>query len=110
MGIYRRKAWVDKQSLETMLKLQEVFERKQRDLNTGGGSQKDTKPAVINIKKGKDDHFEQLAECRFEFMRPLSAWEYWWPLMPAQRRERYKNLDLVSIGLENQMAKSAINR
>ena len=110
MGIFRRKKWVDSQPLETMLKLMEAFEKKQRDLNTGGGTQRDTKPAVINIKKGKDDHFEVLADCRFEMMRPLSPWEYWWPLVPAQRKERYKALDLVSLGMEAQVAKAAINR
>ena len=109
-GIYRRRQWVEKQSMETMLKLQEVFEKKQRDLNAGGGAQKDTKPAVINIKKGKDDHFEQLADCRFEFRRPLSPWDFWWPLVPMQWKDRYNSLDLVSLGMEAQLARSAINR
>ena len=109
-GIYRRRKWVEQQSMETMLKLQEVYERKQRDLNAGGGVQKDTKPAVINIKKSKDDHFEQLADCRFEFRRPLSPWDFWWPLVPVQWKDRYNALDLVSLGMEAQLARSAINR
>ena len=109
-GIYRRKKWVDTQSLEMMMRLQDAFEKRQRDLNASGGTQRDTKPAVIHVKKGKDDHFEQLCESRFLFRMPLSAWDFWWKLVPVQRKERYCNIDLKSQGMEAQVARSAINR
>ena len=109
-GVYRNKDWVNSQDLATLMKVQEMYEKRQRDQNSGGGVMKDQKPAIVNVKKFRDDHFEQLSDARFHLRRPLSSWDFWWPRMPKERKERYRGMDLVAIGMDHQCSRVAINR
>ena len=106
--VFKNKAWVNRQSLDTVLKAQEAFERKRRELHTGSRHQTDTKPATVMIKGGPDNCFDQLNEARFKLRMPLAPWEDWWAYMPTERPERYKSIDLKSPGAESQIPKATI--
>ena len=109
-SLYTDKDWVDAQTVADMLQMMNAYEKLQKEVNTDGSAHRDTRPVTVSFDKAKDDCFGKLCRARFELRMPLSDWEEWWPLMPLERTERFKSLDLKSVGAENQVSKSAINR
>ena len=109
-GLFRSEEWLNTQSVADLLQMMHAYEKQQKETTTDNGTHRDTKPVPVNIKKGVDDCFEKLSHARFDLRMPLSGWSYWWPMMPLERTERYKSLDLKAVGAESQISKSAINR
>ena len=110
LGQFRDNDWLDSQPVATILAMKDVFEKMNREVNTDSGMHRDTKPAPIVVKRSTDDCFTALSRARFDLRMPLSDWTVWWPLMPVERVERYKTLNLKVVGAESQISKSAINR
>ena len=108
--VYKNKAYVNSLSLDTLLKVQECYEKKARELHTGGRHQADQKPATIAFKAASDNCFDKLHEARFKLRMPLSPPEDWWPLMPLERTERFRGIDLRRAGAADQVNRSTINK
>lgn len=109
-GPLRDDAYLDTIPVADLIQIQQAYQKQQKEASTDNGMHRDTKPAVVQVKKGKDDCFEQLTQARFDLRMPLSSWSVWWPKMPLERIERFKSLDLKVVGAESQISKSAINR
>jgi len=85
----------------------EIYDKKQRDVATGGRMQRDTPPAKVYITY--DDCMTVFSEGRFRRM-PICDPEVYYKLMPTERKERYKAMDLKAVGAEGQISKVVINR
>lgn len=109
-SLYLDKEWVDSQTVADMLQMMAAYEKLQKEVYTDGSAHRDTRPATILFERQEDDCFGSLHKARFELRMPLSDWDDWWPLMPLERTERFKSLDLKSLGADAQISKSAINR
>ena len=109
-SLYLDPEWVDTQSVSDMLQMMQAYERVQKEVNTDGSAHRDTRPVTKTFERAEDDCFSKLCEARFDLRMPLCSWEDWWPLMPLERTERFKSLDLRSLGADGQVSKSAINR
>ena len=62
---YRNKAYINSLSLDTLLKVHECYEKKARELHTGGRHQADQKPATIHFKATTDNCFDKLCDARY---------------------------------------------
>ena len=109
-GKFQDKPWINKQTVADLLKMKEAYEQLQKETNTDNGRHRDTAPAVVEVKKEKDDCFKKLSAARFSLRMPLSEWDYWWLMMPIERQQRYKSINLRVVGAESQISKSTINR
>lgn len=109
-GPLRDDVYLDTIPVADLIQIQQAYQKQQKEASTDNGMHRDTRPAVVHVKKGKDDCFEQLSQARFDLRMPLSGWSVWWPKMPLERIERFKSLDLKVVGAESQISKSAINR
>ena len=107
---YRNKAYINSLSLDTLLKVHECYEKKARELHTGSRHQADQKPATIHFKATTDNCFDKLCDARFKLRMPLSPVEDWYHLMPPERTERFRGIDLKRVGSASQVNRSTISK
>lgn len=105
----RNRAWVDSQPLDTLLRFYEVYDRKRRDVSMTDSYKIDKKPPVRDFEAGRDDCFELLHPARFQRM-PLDEWSTFWPKVPVEHKDRYKNLNLKVVGADCQISDKTITK
>lgn len=85
----------------------EIWEKKQKDFNTNDSMREDRKPKSVHFEAGEDDCFGKLHMARFLRM-PLCPRDEIWGHVPVEIVDKYKNLDLKSIGVDCQVSEKTI--
>ncbi len=105
----RDKKWINSTPLDTILRFYEIYEKKQKDLSSNDSMREDKKPRTIMFEAGEDNYFDSLHPARF-LRFPLCNLEDIWKKVPVEIMEKYRNLDLASVGADCQLSEKTIAR
>lgn len=101
--------WVNSTPLDTILKFYEIYEKKQKDLSSNDSMREDKRPRTIIFEEGKDNCFDLLHPARF-LRLPLCTQDEIWRKIPLELGEKYRNLDLSSVGADCQLSEKTITK
>lgn len=106
-GHLREKQWINAQPLDTLLKFMDSYQKVQKELSSSESVKIDKKPKKIMYEASEDDFFETLHPARF-LRFPLCDRDKYWSQVPIEIKDKYRNIDLKSLGAECEVSEKTI--